>query len=82
MRRGVAAAGAVLVAGIIIERIRSRTGRDVRQADRPEAYCLTCKTRRQIDNPRAQLMSNLRTGIKGSCPVCGRGLFSVGNKAA
>lgn len=82
MRRGVAAVGAVLVAGLIIERIRAGTAPDGQHGDRPEAYCLTCKTRRQIHNPQAQLMKNLRTGVKGSCPVCGRGLFSVGSKAA
>ena len=82
MRRGVAAVGAVLAAGLIIERIRSRLAQDVRLSDRPEAYCLTCKARREIDNPEAQLMRNLRTGVKGSCPVCGKGLFSVTSSAA
>ncbi len=47
-----------------------------------EAYCLRCKTRRQIQDPRTVTTKNAKTGTKGSCAVCGAGIFSFAAKAA
>ena len=88
MRRGVAAVGTVLAASLIIQRIRIATrGHSViDEADLPEgspvAYCLSCGAVRPIENPQTMVMKNQRTGIKGSCPVCGKGLVTLGSKAA
>jgi hypothetical protein len=86
MRRGVAAVGTVLAASLIIQRIRVATrghsGGDYELADGLTAYCLSCGANRPIENPQTMLMKNQRTGIKGSCPVCGKGLVTLGSKAA
>jgi hypothetical protein len=35
-----------------------------------EAYCVKCKTKRQIVNPQEVVLKNGRPAIKGKCPVC------------
>ncbi len=90
MRRGVAAIGAVLAATVIIERIRSSIGSErgakgmASKASHhgPEAYCLGCKASRPIQDAQVVVMKDQRTGIRGTCPSCGRGLFSVAPRAA
>ncbi len=43
-----------------------------------EAYCVKCKTKREIANPQPTFTSRGTPGIKGSCPVCGTTLFRMG----
>ncbi|MFN8448823.1 MAG: type I DNA topoisomerase [Anaerolineae bacterium] len=43
-----------------------------------EAYCVKCKTKREIANPQATYTSNGTPGTKGTCPVCGTTLFRMG----
>lgn len=40
-----------------------------------EAYCLRCRTRRPMDDPQAVITKDGRPGLKGTCPVCGGGMF-------
>jgi Domain of unknown function (DUF5679) len=96
MRRAFGAVGAIIAAAVVIERVRAlnssdgiqrnltrlRKGSGDSSQQGPEAYCLSCKCRRQIDNPQTLLMKNGRSGTRGSCPVCGKGLFLAGSKAA
>jgi pimeloyl-ACP methyl ester carboxylesterase len=43
-----------------------------------EAYCVKCKTKRPIQNPREVMMKNGRPSVRGNCPVCGSQLFRSG----
>lgn len=43
-----------------------------------EAYCVKCKTKREIANAQPTFTSRGTPGIKGNCPVCGTTLFRMG----
>src|SRR3954462_3358466 len=43
-----------------------------------EAYCVKCKTKREIANPQAVYTARGTPGTKGTCPVCGTALFRMG----
>ncbi len=43
-----------------------------------EAYCVKCKTKREIANPQPAYTSRGTPGVKGTCPVCGTTLFRMG----
>jgi DNA topoisomerase-1 len=43
-----------------------------------QAYCVKCKTKREIANPQPAFTSKGTPGVKGSCPVCGTTLFRMG----
>ena len=36
-----------------------------------EAYCVKCKTKREVKNAHVETMDNGRRALKGECPVCG-----------
>ena len=38
------------------------------------AYCVRCKAKREMKNPRKVKMKNGRAATKGVCPKCGSGL--------
>ncbi len=42
------------------------------------AYCVKCKTKREMANPQAVYTQNGSPGTKGVCPVCGTNLFRMG----
>jgi uncharacterized protein DUF5679 len=42
------------------------------------AYCVKCKTKREMQNPQSITMKNGRKAMKGKCPVCGTSLFRIG----
>ncbi len=43
-----------------------------------EAYCMKCKEKRGILNPREVTMKNGRIAVQGDCEVCGASLFRMG----
>ena len=43
-----------------------------------QAYCLKCKTKREIKNPEKVTMENSRPAIRGICPACGAKVFRIG----
>jgi len=43
-----------------------------------EAYCVRCKTKRIIKNPKETTMKNGRSAIKGFCSVCECKVFRIG----
>ena len=46
-----------------------------------EAYCVKCREKREIKDPKEVTMKNGRNAIEGTCPVCGTKLFRmVSNK--
>lgn len=46
-----------------------------------EAYCVKCKAKREMKDPKENTMANGRKAMKGTCPKCGTGMFKImGNK--
>ena len=43
-----------------------------------EAYCVKCKSKREMQNARAVTMKNGKPAAEGVCPVCGTKLFKIG----
>jgi len=42
------------------------------------AYCVKCRTKREMKEPKAVTMKNGRPGTRGICPVCGTKMFRIG----
>jgi Domain of unknown function (DUF5679) len=53
----------------------AKAGKSPMAAD--EGYCVKCKTKRKISNAQEVKMANGRPALKGSCPVCGTGMFKI-----
>ena len=43
-----------------------------------QAYCVKCRTKREMRNPRAITMKNGRPANQGICPNCGTKIFRIG----
>lgn len=43
-----------------------------------KAYCVKCKAKREMKNPKQITMKNKRKAMKGTCPKCGTGMFRIG----
>jgi len=43
-----------------------------------EAYCVRCKTKRKMVNPKSVVTRNGRQAQVGVCPVCGTKMFKMG----
>lgn len=43
-----------------------------------EAYCMKCRTKRDIKNPQQVTMKNGKPATQGTCPVCGTKVFRIG----
>ena len=43
-----------------------------------EAYCVKCKTKREIKDPEETIMKNGRNAVKGFCIVCNCKIFRIG----
>ena len=43
-----------------------------------EAYCMKCKAKKEIDNPKQVKMRNGRKAVKGTCSVCGTKMYKIG----
>ncbi len=43
-----------------------------------EAYCMKCRTKREIQGPNAVTLKNGRPATQGTCGVCGTKLFRIG----
>ena len=42
-----------------------------------QAYCVKCKKKREMSNAKEVTMKNGRKAMKGVCPVCGTGMYSI-----
>ena len=47
-----------------------------------EAYCVKCKTKREMQEPQAVFTDNASPATRGVCPVCGTTMFRMGRTAA
>lgn len=43
-----------------------------------QAYCMKCKTKREMKDPKSITMSNKKPATTGVCPQCGTKLFRIG----
>ena len=45
-----------------------------------DAYCLKCRTKREIRNPRTVTFKNGRSASQGTCQVCGTKVSRINKK--
>jgi hypothetical protein len=50
----------------------------VRTEKHIQGYCVKCRAKAEIKNPRPVIMKNLRHAIRGICPRCGTKMFRFG----
>ena len=43
-----------------------------------QAYCLKCRTKREMRNPQQVTLKNGRPAKQGACPVCGTKMYRIG----
>jgi len=43
-----------------------------------DGYCVKCRTKREIKNPKSVTMKNGRPAIKGTCPTCKSKMYRIG----
>lgn len=43
-----------------------------------EAYCVKCKAKREMKDPKEVKLKNGKPAMKGTCPKCGTGMFRIG----
>ncbi|MCJ7769371.1 MAG: DUF5679 domain-containing protein [Dehalococcoidales bacterium] len=43
-----------------------------------QAYCVKCRTKREIKNPQRVTLKNGQPATQGVCPVCGTKVFRIG----
>jgi len=43
-----------------------------------EAYCVKCKSKKEMNNPEEVKLKNGRPATKGECPDCGTKMFRIG----
>ncbi|MCH8859815.1 MAG: hypothetical protein IH843_01495 [Thaumarchaeota archaeon] len=41
-------------------------------------YCVKCRTKREMNDPKAITMKNGRPATKGTCPTCATKMFRIG----
>ncbi len=43
-----------------------------------QAYCVKCRAKREIKNPKKVTLKNGKPATKGECPNCGTKVFRIG----
>jgi hypothetical protein len=43
-----------------------------------EGYCMKCKTKREMRDPKQVIMKNGKKALSGTCVVCGTKMFKIG----
>ena len=49
-----------------------------REEDYMQAYCMKCRAKKEIKNPKSIVMKNKRPATQGVCPTCGTKVFRIG----
>jgi len=44
-----------------------------------EAYCVKCRSKKEMKNAKAVTMKNGKAATKGVCPTCGTSMFRIGS---
>ncbi len=42
------------------------------------AYCVKCRAKRDMKEPKPTVMKNGKPACKGTCPTCGTSMFRIG----
>jgi DNA-directed RNA polymerase subunit RPC12/RpoP len=58
----------------VIVSVQNLTNEEVKM----QAYCVKCKKKVEIKNPKAITMKNKRPATQGVCPSCGTKVFRIG----
>ncbi len=56
------------------------TVREKIYCDTMEAYCVKCKQKREMKEPKEVTMKNGKKATTGTCPSCGTKMFKIGGK--
>ena len=43
-----------------------------------QAYCMKCRSRKEMKDPQSITMKNGRPATQGVCPTCGTKMFRIG----
>ena len=43
-----------------------------------QAYCMKCRDKKEMKDPKAITMKNGRPATQGTCPSCGTKMFKIG----
>ncbi|MEK6839099.1 MAG: DUF5679 domain-containing protein [Candidatus Thermoplasmatota archaeon] len=43
-----------------------------------QAYCVKCRAKRDMKDPKRVTLKNGKPAMRGKCPVCGTTLFRIG----
>lgn len=43
-----------------------------------DAYCVKCKSKKEMKDPKNITMKNGKPAIRGTCPSCGTKMFRIG----
>jgi hypothetical protein len=43
-----------------------------------DAYCVKCKAKRDVKNPKQVTLKNGRPAVQGTCSKCGTKVFKIG----
>ena len=43
-----------------------------------QAYCVKCRAKKEMKDPKAITMKNGRPATQGTCPSCGTKMFRIG----
>jgi len=43
-----------------------------------QAYCMKCRSKKEMSNLKSITMKNGRPATQGTCPVCGTKMFRIG----
>lgn len=42
-----------------------------------KAYCVKCKAKKEMKDPKETTMKTGRKALKGCCPTCGTGMYCI-----
>ncbi|GFP23526.1 hypothetical protein HKBW3S42_00309 [Candidatus Hakubella thermalkaliphila] len=45
-----------------------------------QAYCVKCRAKKEMVNPKEIVMKNGKPAVSGTCPSCGTKMFKIGAK--
>jgi hypothetical protein len=44
-----------------------------------QAYCMKCRFKKEMKDPKSITMKNGKPATQGTCPVCGTKMFRIGS---
>ena len=51
---------------------------NIKEGNFMQAYCVKCRTKREMKNAKSITMKNGKPATQGVCPVCGTKMFRIG----